>query len=47
MKEEYLFKRQALRGKGISGVNIKEFVHKRIKVQDKNAVEKFSTYKPG
>ncbi|MGB5007770.1 MAG: DUF3857 domain-containing protein [Ferruginibacter sp.] len=44
MKEEYLFKRQALRGKGISGVNIKEFVHKRIKLQDKNAVEKFSTF---
>ncbi|MBK8494765.1 MAG: DUF3857 domain-containing protein [Chitinophagaceae bacterium] len=44
MKEEYLFKRQALRGKGVSGVNIKEFVHKRIKLQDKNAVEKFSTF---
>ncbi|MEP7237672.1 MAG: DUF3857 domain-containing protein, partial [Ferruginibacter sp.] len=44
MKEEYLFKRQALRGKNVTGVNIKEYVHKRIKLQDKNAVEKFSTF---
>ena len=48
MKEEYLFKRQVLRGKTTAGVNIKEYVHKRIKLQDKNAVEKFSTfYYPG
>ncbi len=44
MKEEYLFKRQVLRGKTTAGVNIKEYVHKRIKLQDKNAVEKFSTF---
>jgi Domain of Unknown Function with PDB structure (DUF3857) len=44
MKEEYLFKRQVTRGKTTAGVNIKEYVHKRIKLQDKNAVEKFSTF---
>lgn len=44
MKEEYLFKRQVQRGKTTAGVNIKEYVHKRIKLQDKNAVEKFSTF---
>lgn len=44
MKEEYLFKRNTARGKTTAGVNIKEYVHKRIKLQDKNAVEKFSTF---
>lgn len=44
MKEEYLFKRQVARGKTTAGVTIREFVHKRIKLQDKNAVEKFSTF---
>jgi Domain of Unknown Function with PDB structure (DUF3857) len=44
MKEEYLFKRQVARGKTTAGVNIKEYVHKRIKLQDKNAIEKFSTF---
>ncbi len=44
MKEEYLFKRQNLKGKTTAGVNIKEYIHKRIKLQDKNAVEKFSTF---
>ena len=44
MKEEYLFKRKVARGRTTSGVIIKEFVHKRIKLQDKNAVEKFSTF---
>lgn len=44
MKEEYLFKRQQMRGRTTAGVNIKEYVHKRIKLQDKNAVEKFSTF---
>ena len=44
MKEEYLFKRQVARGKTTAGVNIKEYVHKRVKLQDKNAVEKFSTF---
>lgn len=44
MKEEYLFRRNVARGKTTAGVNIKEYVHKRIKLQDKNAVEKFSTF---
>ena len=44
MKEEYLFKRKVARGRTTAGVIIKEFVHKRIKLQDKNAVEKFSTF---
>ena len=44
MKEEYLFKRQQLKGKTTAGINIKEYIHKRIKLQDKNAVEKFSTF---
>jgi hypothetical protein len=44
MKEEYLFKRQVLKGRNTAGVSIKEYVHKRIKLQDKNAVEKFSTF---
>lgn len=44
LKEEYLFKRQVTKGKTTAGVNIKEYVHKRIKLQDKNAVEKFSTF---
>jgi hypothetical protein len=44
MKEEYLFKRQQLKGRTTAGVNIKEYIHKRIKLQDKNAVEKFSTF---
>ncbi|HMU10702.1 MAG TPA: DUF3857 domain-containing protein [Ferruginibacter sp.] len=44
MKEEYLFRRQVARGRTTAGVNIKEYVHKRIKLQDKNAVEKYSTF---
>src|SRR5450432_2060189 len=44
MKEEYLFKRQVARGKVTAGVHISEYIHKRIKLQDKNAVEKFSTF---
>lgn len=44
MKEEYLFKRQVARGKVTAGVQINEYIHKRIKLQDKNAVEKFSTF---
>lgn len=44
MKEEYLFKRLVTRGRVTASVNINEFVHKRIKLQDKNAVEKFSTF---
>lgn len=44
MKEEYLFSRQVARGRTTAGVNIKEYVHKRIRLQDKNAIEKFSTF---
>ena len=44
MKEEYLFKRQVARGRVTAGVHISEYIHKRIKLQDKNAVEKFSTF---
>ena len=44
MKEEYLFKRKQVKGRITASVEIKEFIHKRILLQDKNAVEKFSTY---
>lgn len=44
MKEEYLFKRQVAKGRVTAGVHISEYIHKRIKLQDKNAVEKFSTF---
>ena len=44
MKQEYLFKRSVARGKVTAGVRISEYIHKRIKLQDKNAVEKFSTF---
>ena len=43
-KSEYLFTRLGS-GKNVSTVvRIKEYVHKRIKLQDKNALEKFSTF---
>jgi len=43
-KTEYLFARVAS-GKGYSAVvRISEYIHKRIKLQDKNALEKFSTF---
>ncbi|MDB5203861.1 MAG: hypothetical protein JWQ27_3270 [Ferruginibacter sp.] len=44
MKEEYLFNRIPGKGKNIYGVRINEYIHKRIRLQDKNAVEKFSTF---
>ena len=44
LKQEYLFKRKIVRGKITPGVQISEFVHKRIKLQDKNSVEKYSTF---
>ena len=44
MKEEYLFKRKTAGNKLTPRVEVTEFVHKRIKLQDKNAVEKFSTF---
>ena len=44
LKEDYLFQRQVARGRVTAGVHIKEYIHKRIKLLDKNAVEKFSTF---
>jgi Domain of Unknown Function with PDB structure (DUF3857) len=44
MKEKYLFKRLVTKGRVTAGVRISEYIHKRIKLQDKNAVEKFSTF---
>jgi Domain of Unknown Function with PDB structure (DUF3857) len=43
-KSEYLFTRLASGRKYTTVVRIKEYVHKRIKLQDKNALEKFSTF---
>ncbi|MBC7949733.1 MAG: DUF3857 domain-containing protein [Chitinophagaceae bacterium] len=43
-KSEYLFTRLAAGKKYTTTVRIKEYVHKRIKLQDKNALEKFSTF---
>lgn len=43
-KSEYLFTRLASGRKYTSVVRIREYVHKRIKLQDKNALEKFSTF---
>jgi len=42
-KEEYLFTRATSRS-SMYTVNIQEYKHKRIKLQDKNALEKFSTF---
>ena len=44
LKEDYLFQRQEARGRVTAGVHIREYIHKRIKLLDKNAVEKFSTF---
>src|SRR5215471_9522555 len=44
-KTEYLFTRLSS-GKNYSTiVRINEYIHKRVKLQDKNALEKFSTFK--
>ncbi|MEO5562749.1 MAG: hypothetical protein ABIR18_04920, partial [Chitinophagaceae bacterium] len=43
-KSEYLFTRLGSGKKYTTVVRIKEFVHKRIKLQDKNALEQFSTF---
>ena len=43
-KTEYLFSRLASGRKYLPVVRIKEYIHKRIKLQDKNALEKFSTF---
>ncbi|MGZ3852480.1 MAG: DUF3857 domain-containing protein [Flavisolibacter sp.] len=42
-KTEYLFSRVAS-GKNVYNVRIQEYIHKRIKLQDKNSLEKFSTF---
>jgi hypothetical protein len=42
-KTEYLFSRVTA-GKNVFIVRIQEYVHKRIKLQDKNSLEKFSTF---
>ncbi len=43
-KTEYVFTRLASGRKYTTVVRIKEHIHKRIKLQDKNALEKFSTF---
>ena len=43
-KTEYLFSRLVSGRKYTPVVRIREYIHKRIKLQDKNALEKFSTY---
>jgi transglutaminase-like putative cysteine protease len=43
-KTEYLFTRLASGKKYTTIVRINEYIHKRIKLQDKNAQEKFSTF---
>jgi hypothetical protein len=43
-KSEYLFTRLVSGKRYTTVVRIKEYVHKRIKLQDKNALEKFSTF---
>src|SRR3954462_12465443 len=42
-KTEYLFTRLTL-NKNSAVVRIHEYIHKRIKLQDKNSLEKFSTF---
>jgi uncharacterized protein DUF3857 len=43
-KTEYVFSRLISGRNYTTVVRIKEFIHKRIKLQDKNALEKFSTF---
>lgn len=43
-KQEYLFSRLSSGKSFTTNVRINEYVHKRIKLQDKNALEKFSTF---
>jgi hypothetical protein len=42
-KTEYLFSR-VVQGKNVYVVRIQEYIHKRIKLQDKNSLEKYSTF---
>jgi hypothetical protein len=43
-KTEYLFTRLIVGRNYTTTVRINEYIHKRIKIQDKNALEKFSTF---
>ena len=43
-KTEYLFSRLVSGRKFTPVVRIREYIHKRIELQDKNALEKFSTF---
>src|SRR4051812_28832918 len=43
-KSDSLFTRLAVGRKYTTIVRIQEYVHKRIKIQDKNALEEFSTF---
>jgi hypothetical protein len=43
-KSQYVFTRLASGKRYTTVVRIKEYVHKRVKLQDKNALEKFSTF---
>ena len=43
-RTEYLFSRPYASKSTVTVVRINEYVHKRIKLQDKNALEKFSTF---
>lgn len=43
-KSEYLFTRLASGKRYTTVVRIREYVHKRIRLQDKNALDKFSTF---
>jgi hypothetical protein len=43
-KTEYLFTRLVSGRNYTTVVRINEYIHKRIKLQDKNALEKFSTF---
>lgn len=43
-KSEYLFTRLASGRKYTTTVRIKEYIHKRIRLQDKNALDEFSTF---
>src|SRR6478672_13825494 len=43
-KTEYLFTRVVSGRNYTTIVRINEYIHKRIKLQDKNALEKFSTF---
>src|SRR6187431_1364315 len=43
-RTEYLFTRAGGKKSAATVVKINEYIHKRIKLQDKNALERFSTF---